>query len=105
MQLGPRLCRLPQKHAARPSCLDEGTHGCCLITAMQILIPILLVFHIAAGFIALITGFIASTTTKGGTRHRQSGRIYFWSMTGVFITATVIGLLREKWFLFMVGFF
>lgn len=72
---------------------------------MQTLIPILLVLHIAAGFVALLTGFIASVTAKGKRRHRQGGRIYFWSMTVVFATAIVIGVVREKWFLFMVGFF
>lgn len=72
---------------------------------MEMLITLLLVLHIIGGFIALITGFIASVTPKGGTRHRQSGRMYFWGMTVVFITAVVVGAYREKWFLFMVGFF
>jgi hypothetical protein len=72
---------------------------------MELLIRTLLVLHIIAGFLALVTGFVASITAKGKTRHRQSGRWYFWGMTVVFITATVIGVLRERWFLFMVGFF
>jgi hypothetical protein len=72
---------------------------------MKTLIATLLVLHIIAGFTALITGFIASVTAKGGRRHRQSGRIYFWGMTVVFITATVIGVAREKVFLFLTGFF
>jgi uncharacterized membrane protein len=72
---------------------------------MDTFIRIQLVLHIIAGFAALIAGFVASVTAKGQTRHRQSGRIYFWAMTVVFITATVIGVVRERWFLFMVGFF
>ena len=72
---------------------------------MQTLINILLVVHIIGGFLALITGFMASVTAKGKTRHRQSGRLYFWGMTAVFLTAVPIGILRERWFLFMVGFF
>jgi hypothetical protein len=72
---------------------------------MKTLLTLLLVAHIIAGFAALVTGFIASITAKGKTRHRQSGRFYFWAMTGVFITATALGILRERWFLFMVGFF
>ena len=72
---------------------------------MHTLINILLVLHIIGGFVALITGFIASITAKGKTRHRQSGRLYFWGMTVVFVTAIVIGIARERWFLFMVGFF
>ena len=72
---------------------------------MRTFITILLGLHVIGGFAALITGFIASVTAKGKTRHRQSGRIYFWAMTVVFITATVLGILKERWFLFMVGFF
>ena len=72
---------------------------------MKTLTNVLLVLHVLAGFVALITGFISSVTPKGWRRHRQSGRIYFWGMTVVFITAVVVGAYREKWFLFMVGFF
>jgi hypothetical protein len=72
---------------------------------MKTFIAVLLVLHIIGGFTALITGFIASVTAKGGRRHRQSGRIYFWAMTVVFITATVIGVATGKMFLFLTGFF
>jgi uncharacterized membrane protein len=72
---------------------------------MKTFIAALLVLHIVAGFTALITGFVATVTAKGGRRHRQSGRIYFWAMTLVFITATVIGVARGKVFLFLTGFF
>jgi hypothetical protein len=72
---------------------------------MQTLISLLLVVHVIGGFVALITGFVAIVTAKGGRRHRQAGRIYFWGMTVIFITAVVVGASRGKWFLFMVGFF
>ncbi len=72
---------------------------------MHTLITILLVAHIIGGFVALIAGFVASLTAKGKTRHRQSGRIYFWGMTAVFLTAVPLGILKQRWFLFMVGFF
>jgi hypothetical protein len=72
---------------------------------MQKVINILLVIHIIGGFVALIAGFIATITAKGKTRHRRSGRWYFWGMTAVFLTAVPIGILKERWFLFMVGFF
>lgn len=69
------------------------------------LFALLLGLHICAGFTALISGFFAAVTQKGGVRHRLSGRVYFWGMTGVFVTAVAIGLLKALWFLFMVGFF
>lgn len=65
----------------------------------------LLILHIIGGFTALVSGFIASISLKGGNRHRRSGRYYLGSMTVVFLTAVALGALKEKWFLFMVGFF
>jgi uncharacterized membrane protein len=72
---------------------------------MKTFITVLLIFHIASGFTALITGGIASFTRKGGKQHKSSGRWYFRSMTGVFITAVLIAILKNLAFLFMVGFF
>jgi uncharacterized membrane protein len=72
---------------------------------MKTFTTLLLILHIASGFTALITGGIASMAKKGGKGHRGSGKIYFWAMTGVFITACLLGVLKGKPFLFMVGFF
>lgn len=43
--------------------------------------------HIAAGFVALLAGFVALATRKGGDRHRLAGRVFVWSM------AVVVGLV------------
>lgn len=72
---------------------------------MKTFLTVLLILHIASGMTALVTGGLASLTRKGGNRHRRSGKVYFWAMTGVFITATAIGILKSLAFLFMVGFF
>lgn len=72
---------------------------------MATFVSLLLIVHIAGGFAALISGFIASVTRKGAKAHRSSGKVYFWGMTLVFVTAVSLGILKEKWFLFMVGFF
>lgn len=72
---------------------------------MKTLLTVLLILHIASGFTALVTGGLASLTRKGGKGHRRSGKVYFGAMTGVFITATAIGIFKNLAFLFMVGFF
>jgi len=72
---------------------------------MNTFTSVLLVLHIVCGFTALITGGIASFTRKGGKQHKSSGRWYFRAMTGVFITAVLIAILKNLAFLFMVGFF
>jgi uncharacterized membrane protein len=80
-------------------------HFCGNKTTMKTFLLLLLVVHIASGFTALVTGGLASFTRKGGKAHRRSGKWYFGAMTGVFVTATVIGILKSLAFLFMVGFF
>ena len=72
---------------------------------MAIALNIMLIIHIISGFVALITGFISMLTTKGGKRHRFSGKIFFGAMTGVFITAVFISIVKGLAFLLMVGFF
>ncbi|MDQ3276690.1 MAG: hypothetical protein M3Q06_00075 [Bacteroidota bacterium] len=72
---------------------------------MQALTTSLLILHVITGFTALITGGIASFTRKGGKGHRGSGKWYFWAMTGVFITAVAVSILKNLVFLFMIGFF
>ena len=72
---------------------------------MQAFTTTLLIIHILCGFTALVTGGIASFTKKGGKAHRLSGKWYFGAMTGVFITAIAVSILKSLAFLFMVGFF
>lgn len=66
---------------------------------------IMLILHIITGFIALITGFLSMLNRKGGNPHRRTGKIFFAAMTGVFITAVFISIVKSLAFLFMVGVF
>lgn len=66
---------------------------------------IMLIIHIITGFAALATGFISMLNRKGAKRHRLTGKIFFTAMTGVFISATIIAVIKGLAFLFMVGFF
>jgi uncharacterized membrane protein len=43
-------------------------------------VKLLLAMHITAGSLAIIAGFIAIFALKGGRLHRQSGKIFFYSM-------------------------
>ena len=63
-----------------------------------------LYLHILIGLIALITGFVAITSAKGKPLHRQSGRLYFYAMTGVFITGVIVAGFRLNRFLFLIAF-
>ena len=72
---------------------------------MSALTQTILSIHIASGFTALTTGFFSMLNRKGGKNHRLTGKIFFGAMTGVFITAVVLSILKPNPFLFLVGFF
>lgn len=72
---------------------------------MKLFLHIMLIIHIFSGITALITGFISMLNRKGAKRHRLTGKIFFAGMTGVFISATIIAVIKGLAFLFMVGFF
>lgn len=61
--------------------------------------------HIACGTVALVFAPLAMMTVKGGLWHRRWGKIYFWAMAGVAITASGMCWLRSGMFLFLVAIF
>ncbi|HTV39992.1 MAG TPA: DUF2306 domain-containing protein [Candidatus Sulfotelmatobacter sp.] len=65
-----------------------------------------LFFHIVNGTVALLIAPLAMVTVKGGLWHRRWGKIYFWAMAGVAISATVMcPSIRSGMFLFLVAIF
>lgn len=66
---------------------------------------ILLLFHVAAGLTCVVAGAVAALSRKGPGRHAIFGEIYYWGLTVVFLSSTVMSLLR--WFrdyhLFVLG--
>jgi len=71
---------------------------------MNTIVDYILYIHIFVGSISLITGLIAIASAKGKTWHRQSGKIYFYAMTGVFITGIIVAGFRFNTFLFLIAF-
>lgn len=68
---------------------------------MDILLPM----HIGAGIFALVASLLAVMSTKGKKLHIQSGRIYFWGMLGIFVTAIPMALISGNQFLFITAVF
>ena len=66
---------------------------------------ILLIVHIAAGSIALLTALIAVVTAKGGRYHVLAGRIYAIAMTVIFLTALPLAILGSSVFLLLIAVF
>lgn len=64
-----------------------------------------LAVHVLAGIVALLAGFAAIVTRKGGQRHNQAGRSYVYSMAVVVVTAVPLAAWIENWFLLAVAVF
>jgi uncharacterized membrane protein len=54
---------------------------------MKTFLTLTLYVHIAAGFIALVTGLVPMFAKKGGKAHVLWGKVYFWAMFVVALTA------------------
>jgi hypothetical protein len=61
--------------------------------------------HILLGLACVVTGAIAMLSQKRAGRHPQYGTIYFWCLTGLFLTATGLAVARwaEDYHLFILG--
>ncbi len=72
---------------------------------MELISKITLFIHIAAGFTSLVTGAISILTQKGGKAHRSAGKIYYWAMSLVALTAVIISVYKGITFLFLIALF
>ena len=74
-------------------------------------VPVTLVFgpvllmHVPAGLTCVVTGAVALLSRKQRGRHPAFGEVYFWALTVVFVTATVLAAMRwaESWYLLVLG--
>lgn len=72
---------------------------------MNIFIKTVLLLHIFSGFTALLSGLIAMTSKKGSKVHRRTGKIFFFAMLLVTITAVLISVVKDIRFLLLIGLF
>lgn len=72
---------------------------------MEAFIQSSLFVHIFAGGLALLSGIVAILSKKGQKIHIKSGRIYFWSMMTVIVTAVIMALFRDNSFLQSIAVF
>ena len=61
--------------------------------------------HITSGFVAFFVAPLALVSAKGGRTHRRWGRVYFWSMAVVAVTALFLSVYRPNYFLAFVSVF
>jgi hypothetical protein len=65
---------------------------------------ILLTLHIACGVTAFVWAPVALATAKGGKAHRRWGKVYFWAMAGVAVSALIFFLAMVAVFSFYASF-
>ena len=61
--------------------------------------------HIACGSLAFLLAPVALITAKGGKAHRRWGKVYFYAMAGVAVSAIVMSAYRPVLFLALVAIF
>jgi peptidoglycan/LPS O-acetylase OafA/YrhL len=50
--------------------------------------------HVLAGLVCVVTGVIAMLSPKRGGRHPMAGTIYYWGLTAVFVSASILAAMR-----------
>jgi hypothetical protein len=70
--------------------------------------PVFLIFvglHALIAFVCVVAGLAATFSKKGVGRHSIYGSIYYWSLSLVFATATILSVMRwsEDYHLFLLG--
>ncbi|MCC9136577.1 DUF2306 domain-containing protein [Pontibacter silvestris] len=74
---------------------------------METLFTVLLILHITAGTISLISGPVSMANRKGGKQHRFTGKVFFYAMMLVSVTAVSMAVLpnHHSSFLLIIGIF
>ena len=66
---------------------------------------VILVIHIVAGSIALLSAVVPVVTKKGGNIHKKAGRVYALAMAVVFVTALPLAIISSDIFLLIIAVF
>jgi fluoride ion exporter CrcB/FEX len=66
---------------------------------------ILLFIHAAAGTLALVIAPLAMLASKGSDAHRRWGKVFFYAMSVVVVTAIISGIVRPNILMALVALF
>lgn len=72
---------------------------------MKLFLTILLIIHVTAGFLALGAGLGAILSKKGRRIHKLTGRMFFYLMLTVAVSAAVISTVKLNEFLLLIAGF
>jgi uncharacterized membrane protein len=60
------------------------------------IVPMILPFHILAGVLALVFGYVALFAAKGATLHRKSGMLFVLAMVTLSLTGALVAFLNAS---------
>ncbi|MCL6461796.1 MAG: hypothetical protein I4O51_07990 [Flavobacterium micromati] len=66
---------------------------------------LVLIIHIISGFAGLASGTVAISKTNSIKTHKIAGKVFFYAMLFIFITSTLMCLMKTNHFLLLIGFF
>lgn len=72
---------------------------------METILNFSLIIHIISGFTALTSGLIIFILKKGNKQHKKIGRVFFYAMLMVIVSALLISVFKQNLFLFMIAIF
>ncbi len=72
---------------------------------METFIRISTIIHVISGSLALLFGVLAIMLKKNTPKHKPVGKVYFWSMTVIFVTGVYLSVFKNNIFLFLIAFF
>jgi uncharacterized membrane protein len=104
----PTLCHSSQSIDHQPFYLTSPCtrlYLCRKNKPMQTFIKIVLILHVVAGTSALISGALSIIFKSNTPRHKRVGRIYFWCMSFIFVSAIFLSIARQKAFFFYIAIF
>lgn len=70
---------------------------------MEVFLKTALYIHIVSGGLALCGGLIAMLARKGKKLHRYSGKVFYFSMLAVTVSAILLAIFKDSKFLLHIG--
>lgn len=65
----------------------------------------LLLIHVLCGSVSMSCSIAAIITRKGSAQHRKYGGYFFYGMTGIFLTAVPMAIIKSNLFLLLISVF
>jgi len=86
---------------------DTTTIGGFTIPSSDPLFLGIVAIHVLLGIAAAVAGLVAMLSVKAPGRHPRAGTWYFWVLASLFVTATMLSVMRwaHAYHLFVIGAF